>query len=70
MKWKVFSLDPSITKNDKKTRFHGIGAEILRQEIRNLLKGRKGFTLHDDQLSFGRVGASLVELRLREVEKF
>lgn len=59
--------------DQRQTRFrvvHGIGAGVLRQEIRNLLHGRKGYALHDDQVSFGRVGASLVELRLSEVEKF
>lgn len=70
---KEFKLFCNRMIDQRQTRFrvvHGIGAGILRQEIRNLLKGRKGFTLHDDQVSFGRVGASLVELRLREVEKF
>ena len=57
----------------RQTRFrvvHGIGNGILRQEIRAIISGRKGFQLHDDQVSFGRVGASLVEIRLNEVEKF
>jgi len=49
---------------------HGIGNGVLRNEIRALLANRKGFTLHDDQVSFGRVGASLVELRLSEAKKF
>ncbi|MBM3160252.1 MAG: Smr/MutS family protein [Bacteroidetes bacterium] len=59
--------------DQRQTRFrviHGIGAGILRQEIRTLLKGREGFTVHDDQLSFGRVGASIIEMRLNDVEKF
>lgn len=57
----------------RQTRFrvvHGIGNGILRQELRAIISGRKGFQLHDDQVSFGRVGASLVEIRLNEVEKF
>jgi hypothetical protein len=57
----------------RQTRFrvvHGIGNGILRQEIRAIISGRKGFQLHDDQVSFGRVGASLVEIRLNEVEHF
>ncbi len=59
--------------DQRQTRFrvvHGIGEGVLRQEIRNLLLGRKGYALHDDQVSFGRVGASLVEIRLNLVEKF
>ncbi|MBM3455585.1 MAG: hypothetical protein FJX80_10605 [Bacteroidetes bacterium] len=59
--------------DQRQTRFrviHGIGAGILRQEIRTLLDGREGFTVHDDQMSFGRVGASIIELRLNDVEKF
>ncbi|MFM7467490.1 MAG: Smr/MutS family protein [Crocinitomicaceae bacterium] len=70
---KEFKLFCNRMIDQRQTRFrvvHGIGAGILRQEIRNLLKGRKGYILHDNQVSFGRVGVSLVELRLNKAEKF
>lgn len=60
-----------IAKRQKKFRIiHGAGEGRLKNEIRILLQGKKGFTMHDDQYSFGRVGASLIELQLSSVEPF
>ena len=60
-----------IEKRQKKFRIiHGAGEGKLKNEIRSMLTIRKGFTMHDDQYSFGRVGASIIEIKLSVAEKF
>ena len=60
-----------IDKRQKKFRIiHGAGEGKLKNEIRSMLSIRKGFTMHDDQYSFGRVGASIIEIKLSVAEKF
>lgn len=60
-----------IDKRQKKYRIiHGAGEGKLKNEIRAMLSSRKGFTMHDDQYSFGRVGASIIEIKLSVAEKF
>ena len=60
-----------IDKRQKKFRIiHGAGEGKLKNEIRGMLSTKKGFTMHDDQYSFGRVGASLIEIKLSVAEKF
>ena len=60
-----------IDKRQKKFRIiHGAGEGKLKNEIRSMLSIRNGFTMHDDQYSFGRVGASIIEIKLSVAEKF
>ncbi len=60
-----------IDKRKKKFRIvHGAGEGRLKNEIRLLIQGKKGFTMHDDQYSNGRIGASLIEMQLSVVELF
>ncbi len=60
-----------IDKRQKKFRIvHGAGEGKLKNEIRGMLSTKKGFTMHDDQYSYGRVGASLIEIKLSVAEKF
>lgn len=60
-----------IDKRQKKFRIvHGAGEGKLKNEIRGMLSTKKGFTMHDDQYSFGRVGASIIEIKLSVAEKF
>ena len=60
-----------IEKRQKKFRIvHGAGEGKLKNEIRGMLSTRKGFIMHDDQYSFGKVGASIIEIKLSVAEKF
>jgi dsDNA-specific endonuclease/ATPase MutS2 len=60
-----------IDKRQKKFRIiHGAGEGKLKNEIRAMLSLKKGFTMNDDQYSFGRVGASIIEIKLSLAEKF
>lgn len=60
-----------IDKRQKKFRIiHGAGEGKLKNEIRSMLSVRNGFTMHDDQYSFGRVGASIIEIKLSVAAKF
>ena len=60
-----------IDKRQKKFRIiHGAGEGKLKNEIRSMLSVRNGFTMHYDQYSFGRVGASIIEIKLSVAAKF
>lgn len=49
---------------------HGIGEGKLKSEIRSLLLNREGFTMHDDQIVNGKVGASIIEMQVTKVTPF
>lgn len=49
---------------------HGIGEGRLKSELRILVQGKMGVTMHDDQVSRGKVGASLIELQNSVATKF
>ena len=49
---------------------HGAGGGKLKSEIQSLLQSRKGFRMHDQHISNGKVGASLIEVFLSEADKF
>lgn len=42
---------------------HGIGEGRLKTELRVLVQGQAGLSMHDDQVTRGKVGASLVEIQ-------
>jgi dsDNA-specific endonuclease/ATPase MutS2 len=42
---------------------HGIGEGRLKLELRTLVQGKDGMSMHDDQVSRGKVGASLIEIQ-------
>ena len=57
----------------KATRFrivHGVGEGKLKSEIRLLIQSRAGFTMHDDNIANGKVGASLIEMQITKVVPF
>lgn len=43
---------------------HGIGEGKLKMELRTLVQGKDGLSMHDDQVTRGKVGASLIEIQL------
>ena len=49
---------------------HGIGEGRLKSELRILIQGKEGVTMHDDQVSRGKVGASLIEIQSSIATKF
>ena len=49
---------------------HGIGEGKLKTEIRTLIQSRVGFTMHDDNIVNGKVGASLIEMQVTKVIPF
>lgn len=49
---------------------HGIGEGRLKSELRILVQGRDGLTMHDDQVTRGKVGASLIEIQTSVAQKF
>jgi hypothetical protein len=49
---------------------HGAGEGKLKSEIRFLLNNKKGFRIHDENISEGKVGASLIEIFITEAEGF
>ena len=49
---------------------HGAGEGKLKSEIRFLLNSKKGFRIHDENISEGKVGASLIEIFVTEAEGF
>ena len=42
---------------------HGIGEGRLKTELRVLVQGKDGLSMHDDQVTRGKVGASLIEIQ-------
>jgi len=60
-----------IDKRQTKFRIiHGAGEGKLKNEIRGILSSKKGFAMHDDQYSHGKIGASIIEIKLSVAEKF
>lgn len=49
---------------------HGIGEGRLKSELRILVQGKVGVVMHDDQVSRGKVGASLIEIQSSVATKF
>ena len=49
---------------------HGIGEGKLIQEIRDIIRNRDGFSIHDANYSSRGVGASYIELKLSLVKLF
>jgi hypothetical protein len=49
---------------------HGIGEGRLKTEIRVLVQGQSGLSMHDDQVTRGKVGASLIEIQTSVVRPF
>jgi dsDNA-specific endonuclease/ATPase MutS2 len=46
---------------------HGAGEGKLKSEISNLIKSKNGITMHDDNFANGKVGASIIELKVTKV---
>jgi hypothetical protein len=49
---------------------HGIGEGKLKMELRTLVQGKNGLSMHDDQVTRGKVGASLIEIQLSIARPF
>ena len=49
---------------------HGVGEGKLKLELRMLIQSRVGFTIHDDNIANGKVGASLIEMQVTKVVPF
>ena len=49
---------------------HGIGEGKLKLELRTLVQGKEGLSMHDDQVSRGKVGASLIEIQSSTARPF
>jgi hypothetical protein len=66
-----FFTNQMIQKKVNKFRvIHGMGEGKLKSEIRSLIQNRNGFTMHDDQIANGRVGASIIEMQVTKVTPF
>ena len=49
---------------------HGIGEGRLKTELRVLVQGKDGLSMHDDQVTRGKVGASLIEIQTSVARPF
>ena len=49
---------------------HGAGEGKLKSEIQFLINNKKGFRIHDEHISVGKVGASRIEIFITEAEGF
>ena len=49
---------------------HGAGEGKLKSEIQFLINNKKGFRIHDEHISGGKVGASRIEIFITEAEGF
>ena len=49
---------------------HGIGEGRLKSELRIIVQGKDGLSMHDDQVTRGKVGASLIEIQTSVAQKF
>lgn len=49
---------------------HGIGEGKLKMELRTLVQGKDGLSMHDDQVTRGKVGASLIEIQFSVARPF
>ena len=49
---------------------HGAGEGKLKSEIQFLINNKKGFRIHDEHISRGKVGASRIEIFITEAEGF
>ncbi len=67
-KFKEFTNTMLRDKQRKFLVIHGAGEGKLKNEIKLLLNSKKGFTMHDDHISNGKVGASIVEIFLSKAE--
>lgn len=68
--FKKFTNKMLTERQSKFVVIHGSGEGKLKSEIQFLLESRKGFRMHDKQVSNGKVGASLIEVFLSEADKF
>lgn len=48
---------------------HGVGEGVLRDSIRAMLKGKKGYRCHDANYSQKGVGSTLVEIQVNSAER-
>ncbi len=67
-KFKEFTNTMLRDKQKKFLVIHGAGEGKLKNEIKLLLSTKKGFTMHDDHIFNGKVGASIVEIFLSKAE--
>lgn len=68
-----FKRFANLMIQEKVTRFrviHGSGEGRLKSEIRSMLQSRVGFNMHDDNFANGKVGASLIEMKVTKVVPF
>jgi uncharacterized protein YcbK (DUF882 family) len=68
--FKAFTNKMIQNKTTKFRVIHGIGEGKLKSEIRSLIESRVGFTMHDDNIVNGKVGASLIEMQVTKVIPF
>jgi len=61
--FKRFSNQMIQTKVKRFRVVHGIGEGRLKTELRILVQGQAGLSMHDDQVTRGKVGASLIEIQ-------
>lgn len=68
--FKSFCNGQAQCRNTKFIVIHGAGEGRLKQEIRQICKGKEGMSVHDAQWSNGAVGASRIELLLHQFKGF
>lgn len=61
--FKRFSNQMIQTKIKRFRVVHGIGEGRLKTELRVLVQGKDGLSMHDDQVTRGKVGASMIEIQ-------
>ena len=61
--FKYFCNQMILAKTRRFRVVHGIGEGKLKLELRTLVQGKEGLSMHDDQVSRGKVGASLIEIQ-------
>lgn len=49
---------------------HGHGKGVLHRELKFLVENTIGLAMHDNQLSFGRIGSSMVEISFSKFNAF
>ncbi len=68
--FKKFTNQMLNERNAKFRVIHGGGSGKLKFEITLLIKSKKGFRIHDDTISRGVVGVSLIEVFMTEAKEF
>lgn len=68
--FKRFSNQMIQTKIKRFRVVHGIGEGRLKTELRVLVQGKDGLSMHDDQVTRGKVGASMIEIQTSIVRPF